>query len=109
MGVYAIAAFSAASRKRELAIRSAFGASRQELARLLIREELRPVMLGVGVGMLTALGLSRPLQGVLFQVSARDPLTYAIVAGALLAVAVVASYVPARRAGLADPVELLRG
>jgi MacB-like periplasmic core domain/FtsX-like permease family len=109
MGVYAIAAFSAASRKRELAIRSAFGASRQELARLLYREELRPVLLGVGVGMLSALGLSRPLQGGLFQISARDPFTYAIVAALLVAVALVASYVPARRAGLADPVELLRG
>ena len=109
MGVYAIAAFSAASRKRELAIRSAFGASRQELARLLFREELRPVLLGVGIGMLTALGLSRSLEGVLFQISARDPFTYLIVAAALLGVAFVASYVPARRAGLANPVELLRG
>jgi putative ABC transport system permease protein len=109
MGVYAIAAFSAASRKRELAIRSAFGASRQALAQLLIREELRPVMLGVGLGMLTALGLSQTLQGVLFQISARDPLTYAVVAASLLAVAGVASYVPARRAGRADPVALLRG
>jgi hypothetical protein len=63
----------------------------------------------IGVGLLTALGLSRLMQGVLFQVSARDPLTYAIVAAALLAVAFVASYVPARRAGLADPAEFLRG
>jgi putative ABC transport system permease protein len=109
LGVYAVAAFSAASRKRELAIRTAFGASRQELARLLFREELRPVVVGVGVGMLISLGLSRSLQGVLFQISTRDPLTYAIVAGALLAVAFVASYVPARRAGRADLVELLRG
>jgi putative ABC transport system permease protein len=109
MGVYAIAAFSAATRKRELAIRAAFGASRQELARLLFREELRPVLLGVGIGMLTALGLSRPLEGVLFQISARDPFTYFIVAAALLGVAFAASYVPARRAGLADPVELLHG
>src|SRR6185503_5540823 len=102
-------AFSAATRRRELAIRAAFGASRRELARLLFREELRPVLLGVGIGMLTALGLSRPLEGVLFQISARDPFTYVIVAATLLGVAFVASYVPARRAGLADPVELLRG
>ena len=108
MGAYAIAAFSAASRRRELAIRAACGAGRRDLARLVFLDELRPATLGVGLGLLTALGVSRLLDGTLFQTSSRDPATYVLVGGALLAVTVAAAYVPARRAGLADPVELLR-
>ena len=107
-GVYAIAAFSALSRRRELAIRAAFGASRRNLAQLVFREELPPAALGTGIGMLTALGLSRLLDGVLFQINPREPITYVLVGGALMTLALAASYVPARRAALADPVELLR-
>jgi hypothetical protein len=108
MGVYAIAAFSAGARKRELAIRSACGASRRDLARLILLDELRPVVIGLVVGLTTALGVARLLGGMLFAISPWDPITYVAVAVGLLAVAIVASYLPARRAGLADPVELLR-
>jgi predicted permease len=108
MGVFAIASFSAAFRRRELAIRATFGATPRDLVRLVLREELGPASLGVAVGVLTALALSRAIESAVFQVSPRDPATYALVAAALLAVTVAASYIPARRAGLADPIDLLR-
>ena len=108
MGVYAVAAFSVGSKKRELAIRSAFGASRWKLAHAVFVDELRPVAGGVIVGLFMAAGLSRFLGGVIFAVSPTDPATYAAVALGLLAVSTVAVYLPARRAGLVDPAGLLR-
>jgi predicted permease len=108
MGVYAIAAFSVGARRRELAIRSAFGAGRRKLARLVFVEELRPVVVGLIIGLMTALALSRFFSALLFGISPTDPATYVGVAVALLAVSALAVYVPARRAGLVDPVELMR-
>jgi putative ABC transport system permease protein len=108
MGVYAIAAFSVGARRRELAIRSAFGAGRRKLARLVFVEELRSVVVGLIVGLITALALSRFFSALIFGISPTDPATYVGVAIALLAVSALAVYVPARRAGLVDPVELMR-
>src|SRR6266852_3518936 len=104
MGVYAIAAFSAGARKRELAIRSAFGASRRDLVRLVLTDELRPIVIGLGAGLTTALFVARLLGGVLFAIGPSDPATYGAVGVGLLAVATAASYVPAWRAGTAEPV-----
>jgi putative ABC transport system permease protein len=109
VGAYAVAAFSAGVRRRELAIRVAFGASRRDLARLMLRDELQPVLAGLGAGLLCALVAGRWLDGVLFAVSPSDPATYLLTAVGLLAVTVIATYVPARRAGVVDPAELLRG
>ena len=108
MGVYAIAAFSVGARRRELAIRSAFGAGRHKLARLVFVEELRPVLVGLLMGLTAALALSRFFGSLVFGISPTDPTTYVGVAVVLLAVSTVAVYVPARRAGLVDPVELMR-
>jgi ABC-type antimicrobial peptide transport system permease subunit len=108
VGVYAIAAFSVGARKRELAIRSAFGASPDVLASLVFAEEVRPVLLGLVIGLAAALAVSQFLSGILLAISPTDPLTYAGVAAVLLAVNAAAVYVPARRAGLIDPVQLLR-
>jgi putative ABC transport system permease protein len=108
MGVYAIATFSVGARRRELAIRSAFGAGRRRLARLVFVEELRPVLVGLLVGLITALALSRFFSSLVFGISPTDPTTYVGVALVLLAVGALAVYVPARRAGLVDPVELMR-
>jgi FtsX-like permease family len=96
------------ARKRELAIRSAFGASRDVLASLVFAEEVRPVLLGLVIGLSAALAVSQFLGGILFAISPTDPLTYAGVAAVLLAVNAADVYVPARRAGLIDPVQLLR-
>jgi len=108
IGVYAIAAFSAAARRRELAIRSAFGASRGDLVRLVLAGEMRPVVIGVAAGLAGARFVAQSLGAVLFSVSPSDGPTYASVAAALVALALVATYVPALRAGRADPAELLR-
>src|SRR5262249_39653432 len=108
VGVYALAAFSVGARKRELAIRSAFGAGREALASLVFEEEMRPVLLGLVIGLLAALAVSQLLSGILFAISPTDPMTYAGVALVLLAVNAAAVYVPARRAGRIDPVQLLR-
>jgi predicted permease len=108
MGVYAVASFSAGARKRELAIRSAFGAGRRQLAVLIVFDELRPALVGLILGLTVALALSRFLSGVVFALSPTDPATYVAVGVGLLAVTTLAAYVPARRAGLVDPAELLR-
>lgn len=107
-GIYGVAAFSAGARRRELAIRSAFGATSCDLARRMLRDELAPIVMGVIGGLAASLAVTRLLDGVLFGIQAWDPASYAAVAVGLLAVS-VATYLPARRAGRVDPVELLRG
>lgn len=108
-GIYGVAAFSAGARRRELAIRSAFGATPRDLARRMLRDELAPIVAGIAGGLAASLAVTRFLDGVLFGIRAWDPASYAAVAVALLAVSAVATYLPARRAGRIDPVELLRG
>ena len=108
IGVYAVAAFSASGRRRELAVRSAFGATRRQLATLMFREELQPVAVGLAIGLITALLGARTIVGVVFETSPWDPGTYLAVAAALSAVGVIATYVPARRAATANPADLLR-
>ena len=108
IGVYAVAAFAAGARRRELAIRSAFGASRRDLVRLMLAGELRPVLMGIGGGLGCALIVTRSLGDALFEISPMDGTTYASVAGALAAVTLAASCLPALRAGRVDPAELLR-
>lgn len=108
MGVYAIAAFSAGTRKRELAIRSAFGANRKTLATLVFTEEARPVLLGLLVGLASALVLSRVFSSLIFAISPTDPAALVTAALVLTLVNAAAVYVPSRRAGLIDPIELLK-
>jgi predicted lysophospholipase L1 biosynthesis ABC-type transport system permease subunit len=108
LGVYGVTAFSVAARRRELALRAAFGATRQALVRLVLRQELRPVLLGLLGGLAAALGVARLITDALFETSPADPLIYLTAGGALLAVATLACYVPARRASETDPARLLR-
>lgn len=107
IGVYGVAAFAARMRRRELAIRSALGASRGELTKSMLRHELVPVLLGLGVGCVVTLIASPYLFGGAFDTSPRDVATYLQVAMVLLAVAVLATYMPVRRAGAANPSEAL--
>ena len=108
IGVYAIAAFSAAARRRELAIRSAFGARRVDLIRLVVFAEMRPVIGGIAMGLAAAWLVAQSLGQVLFSISPSDAPTYAAVAAALVSLGLVATYVPAMRAGRTDPAEVLR-
>jgi putative ABC transport system permease protein len=107
-GLYAVLSYSVRQRTRELGIRLALGANAAELLRLVIGQGLKLALLGIAVGLVAALALTRAMSGLLFEVSATDPLTYASVALLLTFVALVACWVPARRATKVDPLITLR-
>jgi len=108
LGTYALAAFAAGMRRRELAIRAAFGASQRSLTQLMLRGELPSLVGGLVAGLAFAVVAVRALGDMLFATSPWDPLVYTLVAGAMLGVTAVATWLPARRAAVSDPSELLR-
>ncbi len=108
LGLHGALAYLVTQRTREIGIRMALGASRERVARLVLGESLRAVGWGLAAGGLGALGVSRALHGVLYGVGPGDPLTFAAAAGLLLAVAALASWVPARCAAGVDPAVALR-
>lgn len=108
VGLYGVMSFAVSRRTREMGIRVAMGARPIELARLLVGEGLRLVLLGITIGWLGAFALGRLLTSFLYRVSPRDPGTFAAVALLLLVVMLVATYFPARRAARSDPMAALR-
>jgi putative ABC transport system permease protein len=108
VGLYAVASFEVGVRRQELGVRLSLGARPRDLARQVLRESLKPVLLGVATGLLVSLWAARFLQVFLYQVDARDPGTYLIVAATLVATAAVAAWRPARRAAHTDPAVVLR-
>lgn len=108
VGLYGVLSLSVASRRRELAIRSAVGAEQRHIYRLVFGEGFRLIAGGVLTGLVIALLLSRVLKAFLFEVAPTDPLTLIGVAAVFAAVAMLASWVPTRRAGNVDPLEALR-
>ena len=108
LGLYGVLAYLVSHRQREIGVRLAFGADRGTVSRMIVRQGLLLAGSGVVIGMVGALALGRLLQGVLYGVSPSDPVTMVSVTGILLAVAALASWLPARRAGGLDPVEALR-
>lgn len=108
-GVYGVVAYTVAQRTREIGIRMALGAGRRGVVRMVVGQSVRLAGVGVAIGCLAALVSSRAASAILFEVSARDPLTFGAVALLLLVLAVAAAYQPARRAVGVDPVEALRG
>jgi putative ABC transport system permease protein len=108
IGIYGVLSYSITRRTREIGVRVALGATRAEVARLVLREGLTMTAIGIALGVGAALALSRYLASVLFQVKPADPLTYAAVAVILTAVAVLATLIPARRAAAVDPLVALR-
>ena len=107
-GLYGTVSYSVAQRTREVGIRLSLGASRSEVVRLLLASGLRLVAIGAVIGLGAALLLARLLQGLLFGIKAIDPLTFVAVPAVLLAVAFMAAWLPARRAGRVDPQVALR-
>jgi len=108
IGVYGMVAFSVNQRRTELGLRLALGAKPRDLLRLVLRQGITPVAVGLVCGLAGAIAVTRVMQTLLFGVSALDPFTFLAVASMLLAVAVIACYVPARRAMTVDAVSALR-
>jgi macrolide transport system ATP-binding/permease protein len=108
IGLYSVMTHNVSQRRHEIGIRMALGASLREVLRLVIRQGMRLVWIGLALGLLGALALTRVLASLLLGVGATDPLTYAGVAGMLSAVAWLACYLPARRAARVDPLASLR-
>jgi putative ABC transport system permease protein len=108
VGIYGVIAYIAAQRTREIGIRIALGAQSGDVSRLFVRHGLWLTGAGVALGVLAAVGLTRLMSSLLFGVSPMDPMTYAAVSIALGAVALLATYLPARRASRIDPIVALR-
>ena len=108
IGIFGVMSFSVVQRIREIGIRMALGASSADVLRLMTRHGLALGILGIGLGLVTALALTRLLAGLLYQVDPIDPATYAGFAAFLLAVALLATYLPAKRATRVDPAVVLR-
>jgi len=108
MGVYGVVAYTVAERTPEIGIRIALGAQRRDVLRLILAQGLKPVVIGSGAGVIVALALSRMLSSLLYGVTTTDPATFAIVILLLSAVALLACYLPARRATKVDPLTALR-
>jgi putative ABC transport system permease protein len=107
-GIYGVISYTVSQRVREIGIRVALGARRQEVTRLFVAQALRLAVVGITVGLGVAIGLTRLLASLLFGVAAVDPLTYLSVSLGLVISAVLAGYVPALRATSVNPVEALR-
>jgi len=108
VGLYGVIAYSVSQRKREIGIRMALGAQSEVVTGMFVRHGLILTGIGVGCGLVAALILMRFMSSVLFGVSPIDPLTYIAVSLGLAATALLASYVPSRRAATVDPVDALR-
>ena len=107
-GIYGVIAYSVSQRTREIGIRMALGAQRQEITRMFVRYGLGLAAIGIACGLAVAVALTRLMGSLLFEVSPLDPLTYVAVCLSLTAAATLASYVPALRATLVNPVTALR-
>jgi ABC-type antimicrobial peptide transport system permease subunit len=108
VGIYGVVSYSASQRTQEIGIRMAVGAQRTDILKMILRQGLLIVGIGVGTGLLAAFAMARLVGNFLVGVSATDPLTYAVVTFVVAFIALVACYVPARRATRVDPTVSLR-
>ncbi len=108
IGVYGVISYIVSQRTREIGVRIALGAETGNVAAMVLRQGLTLAFAGVAVGVTSSLGLTRLMSALLYGVSPTDPITFVATSIGLTGIALLASYLPARRAAATDPVEALR-
>ena len=109
IGIYGTMSYSVSQRTHEIGLRRALGAAEGQMVGLVLRQGMRWTVIGLGIGLFVAFGITRVMAGLLFGIGATDPVTFTIVAATLGGIALLACYVPARRAIRIDPMVALRG
>jgi putative ABC transport system permease protein len=108
VGIYGVMSYSVTQRTQELGVRIALGAQRRDIFSLVLKQGIILALIGVGIGLAAAIGLSKVVASVLYGISATDPVTFISVAVIMIAVAVVACFFPARKATKVDPLTAMR-
>jgi len=108
VGVYSVMAYAVTQRTREIGIRTALGAQPRDLLKLVVGQGMTPALIGVAIGLGASFAMARAISGLLFGITATDPITFVAVAALLLSVALLACFIPARRAMKVDPMVALR-
>jgi len=108
VGIYSVLSYSVRRRVREIGIRMALGATPAQVLRMVVGDGLKPIILGVAIGLAAAVALSRVVASLIYGVRPTDPLTFSVVALLLIVVGVLASIIPAYRATRVEPIRILR-
>jgi ABC-type antimicrobial peptide transport system permease subunit len=108
VGIYSVLSYTVRRRLREIGIRIALGATHNDVVRMVVADGMKPILLGVAVGLAAAFALSRVVASLIFGVRATDPLTFAAVALLLLMVGILATVFPAYRSARVEPIRILR-
>lgn len=108
VGIYGVISYAVSQRTHEIGIRMALGAQAKDVLRMVVWRGMRLTFVGVAIGLASALALTRIMRNLLFEVSPADPATFTLITLSLIAVAFIASYIPARRATKVDPLIALR-